>query len=341
MGKKFLEFLSKKKTLLFLIMCLMVHAFNAGLFYFLGLYPFTVLNVFSTVFYALVLLSFKKHTDFYLIFTYFEIVTFSFISELFSGGAFSYIFYVIGMVAVVFYLLPAKIRMKHLFQSIGIVYALVIYYIHMKNICLFPEYKAVIQDCAQEIGFLNLCITLFTLFYISNLYMLELNTATEKLNYFSNHDLLTGLFNRRFFEYIMKRNKSENENEYTIAIFDIDDFKKVNDTYGHEAGDCVLKAVSNLIEENSKDDYIAVRWGGEEFILYMPQTNADRAYDILTELSRKISFTNVDFDDQKLSVTVTVGMCTGNDLTAYESVIRRADDKLYYGKRNGKNCVVK
>ena len=341
MGKKFLEFLSKKKTLLFLIMCLMVHAFNAGLFYFLGLYPFTVLNVFSTVFYALVLLSFKKHTDFYLIFTYFEIVTFSFISELFSGGAFSYIFYVIGMVAVVFYLLPAKIRMKHLFQSIGIIYALVIYYIHMKNICLFPEYKAVIQDCAQEIGFLNLCITLFTLFYISNLYMLELNTATEKLNYFSNHDLLTGLFNRRFFEYIMKRNKSENENEYTIAIFDIDDFKKVNDTYGHEAGDCVLKAVSNLIEENSKDDYIAVRWGGEEFILYMPQTNADRAYDILTELSRKISFTTVDFDDQKLSVTVTVGMCTGNDLTAYESVIRRADDKLYYGKRNGKNCVVK
>ena len=245
------------------------------------------------------------------------------------------------MVAVVFYLLPAKIRMKHLFQSIGIVYALVIYYIHMKNICIFPEYKAVIQDCAQEIGFLNLCITRFTLCYISNLYMLELNTATEKLNYFSNHDLLTGLFNRRFFEYIMKRNKSENENEYTIAIFDIDDFKKVNDTYGHEAGDCVLKAVSNLIEENSKDDYIAVRWGGEEFILYMPQTNADRAYDILTELSRKISFTTVDFDDQKLSVTVTVGMCTGNDLTAYESVIRRADDKLYYGKRNGKNCVVK
>lgn len=341
MGKKFLEFLSKKKTLLFLIMCLMVHAFNAGLFYSLGLYPFTVLNVFSTVFYALVLLSFKKHTDFYLIFTYFEIVTFSFISELFSGGAFSYIFYVIGMVAVVFYLLPAKIRMKHLFQSIGIVYALVIYYIHMKNICLFPEYEAVIQDCAQEIGFLNLCITLFTLFYISNLYMLELNTATEKLNYFSNHDLLTGLFNRRFFEYIMKRNKSENENEYTIAIFDIDDFKKVNDTYGHEAGDCVLRVVSNLIEENSKDDYIAVRWGGEEFILYMPQTNADRAYDILTELNRKISFTTVDFDDQKLSVTVTVGMCTGNDLTAYESVIRRADDKLYYGKRNGKNCVVK
>lgn len=341
MGKKFLEFLSKQKTLLFLIMCLMVHAFNAGLFYWLGLYPFTVLNVLSAIFYVIVLLSFKKHTEFYIIFTYFEIVTFSFISELFSGGAFCYIFYVIGMVAVVFFLLPSQFRMKHFFQTIGIIYAIAIYFVYLKHICLFPEYEAIIRDSAQEIGFLNLSITLFTLFYISNLYMFELNAASEKLNYFSNHDLLTGLFNRRFFEYIMKRNKSENENEYTIAIFDIDDFKKVNDTYGHQAGDCVLKVVSNLIEENSKDDYIAVRWGGEEFILYMPQTSAERAYDILTELSSKISLTNVDFDDQKLSVTVTVGMCTGTDLTEYESVIRRADDKLYYGKRNGKNCVVR
>ena len=341
MAEKFLEFLSKKKTLLFLIMCLMVHAFNAGLFYYLGLYPFTVLNVFSTIFYAVVLLSFQKHTDFYIIFTYLEIITFSFVSELFAGGSFCYIFYVIGMISVVFYLLPPKKRMKHIFQGIGIAYAIGVYFIYMKKICLFPEYEAIVKDCAMEIGFLNLCITLFTLFYISNLYMFELNSASEKLNYFSNHDLLTGLFNRRFFEYIMKRNKTENENEYTIAIFDIDDFKKVNDTYGHQAGDCILKVVSNLIEENAKGDYVAVRWGGEEFILYMPQTNGDRAYEILTALSRKISNTVVDFDDQKLSVTVTVGMCTGTDLTDYESIIRQADDKLYYGKRNGKNCVVR
>ena len=64
-----------------------------------------------------------------------------------------------------------------------------------------------------------------------------MNSANEKLKYYSDHDLLTGLFNRRFFEHIMLRNKSENENQYTIAIFDIDDFKKVNDTYGHQAGD--------------------------------------------------------------------------------------------------------
>lgn len=341
MGEKFLEFLSKKKTLLFLIMCLLVHAFNACLFYYLRLYPFTVLNIFSTIFYAVVLLSFKKHPDFYIIFSYLEIITFSFVSELFAGGVFCYIFYVIGMISVVCYLLPPKKRMKHIFQVIGIVYAIAIYVMYINNVCLFPEYSEIAKGCAREIGFLNLCITLFTLFYIFNLYIFELNSANEKLNYFSNHDLLTGLFNRRFFEFIMQRNKSENENEYSIAIFDIDDFKKVNDTYGHHAGDCVLKVVSNLIEENAKDDYIAVRWGGEEFILYMPQTNGDRAYEVLTALSKKISDTKVTFDEQNISVTVTVGMCTGNYLTNYESVIRQADDKLYYGKRHGKNCVVR
>ena len=110
MAEKLLDFLSKKKTLLFLIMCLFVHAFNAFLFYFIGLIPFTVLNLFSTFFYAVILLAVRKDSDFYIIFTYFEIITFSLISELFSGGAFSYIFFVIGMISVVFYLLPPKKR---------------------------------------------------------------------------------------------------------------------------------------------------------------------------------------------------------------------------------------
>jgi diguanylate cyclase (GGDEF)-like protein len=341
MGEKFLEFLSKKKTLLFLIMCFMVHLFNVFLFYYLRLIPFCILNVFSVAFYISIIFSYNPESDNCIIFSYFEIVTFSFISAAFCGGAFCYIFYVIGMISVVFYLLPPRKRMKHLFQGLGILYAIGIYYIRIKKICLFPEYADKIEKYASQIGFMNLCVTLFTLFYISNLYIFELNSASEKLNYFSNHDLLTGLFNRRFFEFIMKRNKKENENQYTIAIFDIDDFKKVNDTFGHQAGDRVLKVVSKLIEETTSDEYIAVRWGGEEFILYMPDTNEDKAYEILTNLCNKIHDTTVEFENLRLSVSVTIGMCTGYNLIAYESIIRQADDKLYYGKRNGKNQVVR
>ncbi|MCR4822367.1 MAG: diguanylate cyclase [Treponema sp.] len=340
MNEKFISFLSQKKTLLFLLMCLFVHAFNALLFYFLGIYPLTVLNIFSTLFYIGVLLLFKRNTDFYIIFTYLEIVSFSLISELISGGAFFYIFYVVGMISAMFYLIPTTTKLKQVFQGIGILFALAIYYVYMKKTCLFPEYSSIVEACKTRIGLLNLCITLFTLFYISNLYFFELNTTKAKLTYSSDHDLLTGLFNRRFLEHIINRNISENENEYTIALFDIDDFKKINDTYGHQAGDKVLKVVSSFIEDCPCKEYVPVRWGGEEFILFMPQTNASKAKDYLTGLRKKIADTVVDFESQKIKVTVTIGMSTGRGLSDYEALIRVADERLYKGKHNGKNCLI-
>lgn len=341
MCNKFLELLSKNKTQLFLIMCLMVHSFNIFLFYFMGLFPLFIVNIISASFYVIILLCLKKDNYFSIIFTYFEIITFSLISELFSGGAFYYIFYVVGMISVIFYLLPPNKRLKHILQTSGIIYAIAIFLIHKKSICIFPEYLTIIHKYQKNIGFINLCITLFTLFYVSNLYFFEMNAAKEQLTYYSNHDLLTGLFNRRFFEHIMQRNKNENLNKYTMAIFDIDDFKKVNDTYGHQAGDKVLMNISTIIENTSCKDFFTVRWGGEEFVLYMPQTDEQKAYDFLESLRSKIENSIVEFENQKIKVTVTIGMCTGTNLTDYETIIRQADDKLYYGKRNGKNCVVK
>ena len=341
MCEKLIETLSKKKTWIFLIMCLMVHALNSVLFFFAGLIHLSILNILSTIFYSIVIVSYREDKDFYIIFTYFEILTFSLLSELFSGGSFFYIFFVVGMISSVYYLLPPKKRMKQIFQGAGIVYAIAIYFIHIREICLFPEFLPLVNESKQEVGLLNLCITLFTIFYISNLYFFEMNAATDKLSYCSDHDLMTGLFNRRFFEHIMQRNKDENENKYTIAIFDIDDFKKVNDTYGHQAGDEVLKTVSKTIADSSNNEFVSVRWGGEEFVLYMPRTDEIHAYEHLEFLRKRIANTEIEFDEKIIKVTVTVGMCTGNDLTDYELVIRNADDRLYYGKRNGKNCVVK
>ena len=341
MYEKFLDYLSKRKTRLFLIMCLMVHFFNSVLFYCMELYPLSLLNIISTLFYTVVLFCFKRNQDFYIIFTYFEIITFSLLSELCTGGSFFYIFYVVGMISSVYYLLPPKKRLKQIFQCIGIVYAIAIYFVHINEICLFPLYLPIVKKCKNEIGLLNLCITLFSLFYISNLYFFEMNAANKKLTYYSDHDLMTGLFNRRFFEHVMHHNTDEDENKYTIAIFDIDDFKKVNDTYGHQAGDEVLKTVSRTISESSDKEFITVRWGGEEFVLYMPRIDEIHAYKHLENLRKKIENTEISFDDKIIKVTVTAGMCTSTSLIDYETIIRTADDRLYYGKRNGKNCVVR
>lgn len=121
-----------------------------------------MLNILSTIFYSIVIASYKEDKDFYIIFTYFEIITFSLVSELFSGGSFFYIFYVVGMISSVFYLLPPKRRMKQIFQGFGICYAIAIYFIHIKEICLFPQFLPMVMKCKNEIGLLNLCITVFT-----------------------------------------------------------------------------------------------------------------------------------------------------------------------------------
>lgn len=343
MHEKFIEYLSKRKTLIFLIMCLMVHAFNSIIFIFLKLFPLSALNILSTLFYAVIVASYRKEKDFYVIFTYFEIINFSLISELLTGGSFFYIFYVIGMVSSVYYLLPPKKRMKQIFQWCGIAYAIAIYFVHIKEICIFPGFLPIVNECKHEIGLFNLCITLFTIFYISNLYFFEMDAANEKLTYYSDHDLLTGLFNRRYFEQTMQNEDGalESEKRYTIAIFDIDDFKKVNDTYGHQVGDCVLKTVSGIIKDMSDKNYVSVRWGGEEFVLYMPQTDKDKAYEHLEALRKAVENTVVEFENLKIKVTVTAGMYSATKLSDFEETIKQADEKLYYGKRNGKNCVVK
>jgi len=336
----FAGFLSRRKAFVFIIMCLIVHVFNSALFYYLGITPLLVLNTASALFYCLITGLFKDNEDWCVIISYIEIICFSFLSDLFTGAQLYYILYIIGMISGVFYLLPSDRRKIFVFQSIGIVAAAADFIVSRKGFVLFPEYMATVESCRYGLGIFNLILTLLTVLYISNMYGIELNASREKLKYSSNHDMLTGLFNRRFFEHIMERSKCEIENQFAIAIFDIDDFKKVNDTYGHEAGDKVLKAVTRIIEESVKKEYVPVRWGGEEFVLYMPDTKELDAIAWLEQILEKVRNTTVEFEKNRIKVTLTAGMHTGNNLCDYVEILRHADESLYYGKRNGKNMVV-
>ena len=170
---------------------------------------------------------------------------------------------------------------------------------------------------------------------------MELRTTREKLDYNSNHDVLTGLYNRRFFEGIMKRSKEEKETSYSVAMLDVDDFKKINDTYGHETGDKVLAAVSKCIESCLPQNGVAVRRGGEEFVLYLPQADSAQAEGILNCFRTKLSEQAVYHKGNRVVITATIGLCTGESIADYEEYIRQADEKLYWGKQHGKNQIVK
>ena len=340
MPKKFLETLSEHRTLIFLIMCLCVHVFNVFLFWKFGLFPLVVLNAFSSVMYVAFLTIFKDE-NLRISFAYFEIIFFSAMTELISGGHFGTLTFVIGMVAVIFFMLPYSNRKKHIYQLVGAALAVAISLISVFNYSLYPELMDLVLHHSSFVKVLNLIITLFSLFYLTNLYLVELRTTREKLDYSSNHDMLTGLYNRRFFESIMKRSKDEKETSFSVAMLDVDDFKKINDTYGHETGDRVLAAVSKCIESCLPQDAVAVRWGGEEFVLYLPQVENSRALEVLETFRTNLSEQEIYHKGTRVAITATIGLCTGESIADYEEYLRQADEKLYWGKKHGKNQIVK
>ena len=340
MQNNLLKMLSEHRTLIFLIMCLCVHIFNIFLFWNFELLPMVALNVISSLLYVAILTLFENE-NIRISFAYFEIIFYAAVSELISGGHFGTLVFVIGMVAVIFFMLPYSNKKKHVYQGIGALLAIAISQISFFEFSICPELMDTVLLHSSFVKGMNLVITLFSLFYLSNLYLVELRTTREKLDYNSSHDVLTGLYNRRFFEGIMKRSKEEKESSFSVAMLDVDDFKKINDTYGHETGDKVLVAISKCVETCLPQDAVAVRWGGEEFVLYLPQLDSAHALEVLNVFRTRLLEQKIYYKDTRVPFTVTIGLCTGESIANYRKYIRQADEKLYWGKKHGKNQIVK
>ncbi len=158
-------------------------------------------------------------------------------------------------------------------------------------------------------------------------------------------DGLTGLHNRRYMESHLGnlvRRAVEGGRPVAIVILDIDLFKTVNDTYGHDVGDEVLKQFSTRIQQNVRGIDLAARYGGEEFIIVMPDTDLAVAQAVAERLRKFVAeepFT-VSTDDGKLDVTVSLGVTASGPGDTPETMIKRSDDALYRAKHEGRNRVV-
>ena len=165
----------------------------------------------------------------------------------------------------------------------------------------------------------------------------------DSLSSFVERDPLTGLYNRRagmkkLADYMTKAN-SEDAEAFTVTICDIDYFKKVNDTYGHNCGDQVLKEVAKkLRKELSEDLYYAIRWGGEEFVV-LQKGNLEESKKEIEKIADEIRNMKVAYEENEVSVTMTFGMVEYIPNEKLEIIISRADKLLYKGKKEGRNCI--
>jgi diguanylate cyclase (GGDEF)-like protein len=151
-------------------------------------------------------------------------------------------------------------------------------------------------------------------------------------------DPLTGLMNRRSCNIKLNDMYSHDE-RYVAVMSDIDHFKAFNDLYGHFCGDDVLKFVSGIFLGNIEGKGCAARWGGEEFLMILSCTEYE-ALEIVRKIQAELEESGVPHGDQKLKVTMTFGVQASERSMLPEEVIRLADEKLYYGKNHGRNCIV-
>lgn len=155
-------------------------------------------------------------------------------------------------------------------------------------------------------------------------------------------DSLTDLYNRRYCNQNLK-NISEQYiktgKPYTLAIADIDFFKKVNDTYGHTAGDEVLVSVAQIMKKSMAGKGFAARWGGEEFLLVYTGCDMETTLTYLEMLVEAIREMCVEYDDKVIKITISIGVATGNG-DSVDKVLCTADDRLYHAKKEGRDRVV-
>ena len=155
----------------------------------------------------------------------------------------------------------------------------------------------------------------------------------------ANTDELTGLFNRRYFNNFLKLAilTLGDTGKLHIAMFDIDDFKYVNDKYGHPFGDTVLKQFAVILNETINDGVTACRYGGEEFLLLIPKKNKDEALSLVEDVL-KTTRERIKLDENKF-VTVSAGFMTCTEEMTYDLLLQEVDKKLYMAKHMGKNRV--
>ncbi len=282
----------------------------------------------------------KKHVEINIILCFVASTLFVLLSLYFFGWDQEFQNWLMTFVTISF-LLPLYEKRKW-FKAIGII-----------NFVLYPicysfqlDRDAVPLPVWAHNAFLftNIIFPFLMIMYLSKI--LNINKAVEEhllreIKRMAHFDTLTGLYNRRKMDEIIAEIEDEIRAKgasYYVAFVDVDDFKRINDTYGHDVGDKVLARTAKAIKQAlSGDDFIA-RWGGEEFLILLKEEAEDPRL-ALERISQSIRDIEIDsYPD--IRITATIGVAAAKEQEDINAAIQKADENMYIGKRSGKNRVV-
>lgn len=333
----------------------LVHLHFTIAFAICGIMPLCGYNVFVTLFYLYHCFASlrKKKYGFIYISSVIEILFHSCVASLLLGWNWGFMLYTIALVPVSFYL---SYTMKSRMRNIGmpVLTSLTVTVCYMVMLVISRRQPPILAEysngrAASYFYYFNTMVTFVMLFFFSILFALEirymqkqLEQENSELEEIARFDPLTHLLNRRSMHDELHRAMyaaDKNKETFCLIMADIDDFKRINDTYGHDCGDEVLVAIANIISGNVRENDAVCRWGGEEMLILI-RTDEEMAVKVAERVRREIAVRRGWYQDKRFIVTVTFGVAVYTEGTNIRTLIEQADRNLYKGKNNGKNQVV-
>ena len=171
----------------------------------------------------------------------------------------------------------------------------------------------------------------------------QLESAVATIRTLATTDELTSLANRRHMRDLLaieQQRRAACSNDVCVALLDIDFFKAINDKYGHAGGDAVLQSFAREAATTLRGADTLARWGGEEFLLLMPNTRLDEALAVLGRIAIRLTKLRIDAVDPRLAITFSAGVAAPRPFERFDEAINRADAAMYRAKANGRNCVL-
>ncbi len=328
-------------------LCLAAHIIIALIFGILHIYPLLFYNLFSILFYGVMRITLSsRHYRLCVALVHIEVAFFASLTTVCMGWSSGYAFYLIALCSMV-YICPYKNIYIPYFFSIGELFVFI-------GLKLYSNTHMPLLDIPAGNGtnyiYLFNAVACFGVIiyaaFISNLSSVfmkrELLEQNHNLQTLLHHDDLTQLYTRNYlFEKFSDAGKNpEAAPAVAITMVDVDNFKHINDTYGHPCGDYVLSTLSTIMQTVCPLHTDIARWGGEEFVLLIHDLTKEEAVEQIQNLRKAIASYHFHHAGNEFHVTATFGISFTEEAGDFSALVKLADERMYYGKKSGKNTVI-
>ncbi|MDH5393768.1 MAG: GGDEF domain-containing protein [Gammaproteobacteria bacterium] len=313
----------------------------------IGIDALSYYGVFGVILFSGCMFLNKRRFDIHAVWlAYFGINLFSLVGVVSLGWGGGFVFY-LSIIGPLLFLHPkGSLKIKSAMTALSVLHLIILNQVYNDGSSLYQLSTATFT----LINYANVIALYVILAYFTFIYSWAANQSEKRLKELSSQwenlaskDMLSGLYNRRAMTELLNEEVSRvnrGDKSFTLAMVDIDKFKTINDSYGHQAGDEIIKSIAQIMSAHFRHHDMISRWGGEEYLIVFPETSINSAASITDRLRKKIAETKIVYDGQEIHATVTIGLSSYKKESGLDACISDADKALYFGKESGRNRVI-